>query len=131
MPSIIHFEIHASDVARAIRFYRAVFGWKIEQRAGPDEPEYYAITTKMPGESGINGGLLRRRGPVPTDSDPVRAFICTVGVDSIDASILGVERNGGRITTDKLAIAGVGWMCYAEDPEGNLFGLWQKDPDAR
>ena len=27
MPRVVHFEIHADDPERAIRFYHSVFGW--------------------------------------------------------------------------------------------------------
>ncbi len=31
MPRVVHFEIHADDPERAVRFYKKVFGWKIEK----------------------------------------------------------------------------------------------------
>ena len=36
--SVVHFEIFASDVERARKFYERVFGWKFEA-AGP--PDFY------------------------------------------------------------------------------------------
>jgi catechol 2,3-dioxygenase-like lactoylglutathione lyase family enzyme len=29
MPRVVHFEIHADDPKRAIKFYQDVFGWEI------------------------------------------------------------------------------------------------------
>lgn len=128
MPSIIHFEIHAENVERAIRFYTDTFGWKIEKWEGPAEaPDYYLITTKAEGEAGINGGLLEREGPSPKGDEPVRAFVCTIDVDSVDEYMKKIESNGGKVTTDKMAVTGMGWMCYANDPEGNLFGIMEND----
>jgi predicted enzyme related to lactoylglutathione lyase len=30
----------------------------------------------------------------------------------------------------KMAVPGVGWLAYAKDPEGTVFGMMQEDPDA-
>jgi uncharacterized protein len=34
MPTIVHFEIPADDVERGKKFYRDLFGWKIEKWSG-------------------------------------------------------------------------------------------------
>ena len=38
---------------------------------------------------------------------------------------------GGTIALPKMPIPGIGWLAYAKDTEGNLFGLMQADPAAR
>ncbi len=43
MSRVVHFEIHAEDLARARPFYETVFGWQFQQWEGP--AEYYLITT--------------------------------------------------------------------------------------
>ena len=35
MGRVVHFEIHASDLDRAERFYRDVFGWDVQKFDGP------------------------------------------------------------------------------------------------
>ena len=131
MPSIIHFEIHVDNAQRAIRFYRDTFDWKIEKWDGPAQaPDYYLITTKAEGEPGINGGLLEREGIFPKGNEPIRAFVCTIDVDSIDNYMEKIEANGGKVTTSKMPITGMGWMCYADDTEGNVFGIMESDERA-
>lgn len=126
MPRPVHFEIHASDPERAIAFYTAVFGWVFEQWA--DNP-YWLVRT---GEGmGIDGGLLPRRGPEPTDDTPLAAFPITVDVTDVDATVDAVERAGGKVAMPKGAIPTVGWLAYCKDTEGNIFGLMQSDPGAR
>jgi predicted enzyme related to lactoylglutathione lyase len=34
MNRIVHFEIGADDIKRAVEFYREMFGWRIENREG-------------------------------------------------------------------------------------------------
>ena len=57
MPRVIHFDIHAEDIARAKKFYEGVFDWKIERWEGA--LNYWNITTGKEGEPGINGDHLR------------------------------------------------------------------------
>lgn len=136
MPRVIHFEIHAADPERAATFYRAVFGWQISEWKIPgvelpDENRYWLVGTGDSAEPGINGGLLIRRGPPPSDGQAVNAYICTIGVPSVDEALANVVAAGGRQALPKMPIVGVGWLAYGKDTEGNLFGMMEADPAAR
>jgi predicted enzyme related to lactoylglutathione lyase len=125
MPRPVHFEIHAGDPERAIAFYTSVFGWVVKQWG---EHPYWIVQT---GEGpGIDGGLVPRRGPEPSDDTPVAAFPVTVDVPDLDATLVAVERAGGRVVMEKGAIPTIGWLAYCKDTEGNIFGLMQADPSA-
>ena len=121
----VHFEIHAADMDRAQRFYEVLFGWSF-QIWGDD---YRAITTGTEGP-GINGGMVRRRGDPPMGGEPVNAWMCTVNVDDIDASVACAEENGGSVALPKMAIPGIGWLAYVKDCEGNILGMMQNDRSA-
>jgi predicted enzyme related to lactoylglutathione lyase len=41
------------------------------------------------------------------------------------------EANGGTIVVPKMPIPGVGWLAYARDTEGSIFGIHQADPTAK
>ena len=127
MPRVVHFEIHTEDPERAARFYRAVFGWDISKWEGPHD--YWLIKTGPDGQPGINGGLLRRHGPI--DGQAVIAYVCTMDVPSVDDYVGRVTAHGGQLALPKMVIPGVGWLAYAKDPEGNVFGMMQADPAAR
>ncbi len=129
MPRIVHFEIHADDPQRAIRFYSSLFGWEFTAWGPPGG--YWLIKTGPDGSPGINGGLVPRRGPPPAEGQPVNAFPCTLDVTKIDDVIAAVVKNGGTIAFPKNAVPGVGWLAYAKDTEGNIFGMMQNDPSAR
>lgn len=129
MARVIHFEIHAESPERAVRFYAAVFGWTIKKWDGP--VDYWLVTTGPADERGIDGGLLIRRGPAPAEGQPVNAYVCTVGVASVDETIGKITANGGMIALAKMPVPGVGWLAYAKDTEGNLFGVLQPDPAAK
>jgi len=129
MSRVVHFEIHASDVARARKFYEDVFHWKIEPWEGP--LEYWLITTGPEGTPGINGGLLKRKGDAPVDGQPLSSFACTIGgLESIDATIRRAVAGGGKLVVPKAPIPGVGWLAYLKDTEGNIFGVMEDDRDS-
>jgi predicted enzyme related to lactoylglutathione lyase len=128
MPRVIHFEIHADDPARAIRFYEKLLGWTFSSWGG-GEPEYWLITTGPDGVPGINGGLVRRRAPV--DGQAVIAYVCTVDVPDLDAALASAAGLGGTQVVPRLPIPGVGWLAYVKDTEGNIFGMMQADTQAR
>ncbi len=45
MPRVVHFEIHAGEPERAIRFYEKVLGWSFQKWEGPME---YWLIVKCP-----------------------------------------------------------------------------------
>ncbi len=93
--------------------------------------EYWLITTGPPDQPGINGGLLRRRGPAPTQGQSVNAYVCTLEVPSVDEHENKVIAAGGKTVVPKMPIPGLGWLVYCTDPEGNIFGMMQNDPSAK
>lgn len=128
MSRVIHFEIHASQPQALIAFYGALFGWTFQQWGTID---YWQIATGPAGEPGIDGGLVLRRGAPPVEGQAVSAFVCTVQVGSVDGSVAQAQSLGGMVALPKMPIPGIGWLAYVKDPDGNLLGLMQPDPEAR
>ncbi|MGI8918933.1 MAG: VOC family protein [Pyrinomonadaceae bacterium] len=127
MPRVLHFEIHASDPDRCIKFYEKVFGWTFQKWQGP--MDYWLVTTGPDSEPGINGGLVRRQGEI--DGQAVIAYVCTIGVGDLDATMATVEANSGKVALPKMPIPGMGWLAYYKDTEGNIFGMMQPDESAK
>lgn len=127
---VVHFEIHADDPTRAMHFYKEVFGWEFEQWG---TEEYWMIRTapKESTEPGINGGLMKRKGPPPVEGGPVNGFVCTMQVESIDTTIQNIEALGGRVAVPKFSFPGMAWQAYYKDTEGNIIGIHQADPNAK
>lgn len=115
----VHFEIHSPDPASSIRFYESVLGWKFAKWEGP--VEYWLIATGQ--GMGIDGGLLPSR-------DGQSRTVNTVQVESLDAAIGAVRARGGQIVVPRMAVRGVGWLAYAVDPTGNVFGMMEDDAAA-
>jgi hypothetical protein len=129
MRRVVHFEIHAGDPERAVRFYTDLLGWAFKKWDGP--APYWLIETGPKEESGINGGLMKRQGPAPAEGQPVSGFVCVVDVASVDATVETGAALGGTVALPKMPIPGVGWLAYLKDTEGNIFGVMQSDPAAK
>ena len=126
MPAPCYFEIHADDCQRAQQFYGGIFGWSFTRFEAPDV-EYYRINTNEPGA--MMGGLLKRPGTVQPFQAP-NAFVVTLLVESVDASVEKALAAGALVAMAKFAVKGLGWTAYLIDTEKNIFGLFQEDANA-
>jgi predicted enzyme related to lactoylglutathione lyase len=126
----VHFEIHAADPDRAQAFYSGLFGW-VFTKWGAGDWDYWLIKTGE-GAPGIDGGMIRRMGDDPNLAapTPVIAYVCTIGVEDVDASVARALELGACVAVPKMAIKGVGWLAYCKDTEGNLFGVMCDDTSA-
>ena len=114
--SVVHFEIFATDVERARKFYERAFGWQFEA-AGP--PDFYLIVTSPEIDPGLKHGLIAKRsGPAP--EGPVNSFRCTISVRSIKESMSAVEAAGGKLRSPIVEIPGVGKVVEIADTEDNV-----------
>jgi uncharacterized protein len=119
VPRVIHFEIPADNPERAVQFYEQVFGWKVHKWEGP-HPYWLVKTGEGPG---IDGAIMNRE-------HPGQGTMNTLDVSSLDDSIKAVEAAGGKIVMPRTPIPGIGFLAYAADPEGNIFGMMQMDASA-
>jgi predicted enzyme related to lactoylglutathione lyase len=129
MPRVVHFEIHATDPEGLVSFYSSLFGWTFRKWEGPSD--YWLVHTGPAEERGIDGGLLRRHGDAPAAMQAVNSYVCTVDVASAEKGLARAQELGGTVAVPIMAIPGVGWLCYAKDPDGNIFGMMQNDPAAK
>ncbi len=124
MDAVMYFEIQADEPERAMRFYKAMFGWRfVEQENLPIS--YWRIET-----AGIHGGLLARPAARPPAETGTNAYVCSMEVTSFDAAAARIEQAGGQVALPRFAVPGRCWQGYFLDPEGNTFGLFQVDETA-
>jgi predicted enzyme related to lactoylglutathione lyase len=120
-----YFEIQATDVKRALEFYKTIFGWRFTRAEGLPV-EYWRIDTDGP-----RGGLLRRPAQQPRPEQGTNAFVCSMEVTDFDATAARIAGAGGSIALPKFAVPGICWQGYYIDTEGNTFGIFQPDPNAK
>ena len=58
MPRVVHSEIHAADVQRAVTFYTEVFGWTSEDWSSFAGSPYDGLVTGPDDKPGINGAVM-------------------------------------------------------------------------
>jgi predicted enzyme related to lactoylglutathione lyase len=107
-------DLSARDPAAARDFYTALFGWTVEEISDPD-----------------GYGLFKREGKEVGGISPLRdmqqptAWTMHVLVDSVDAAVQRVQKEGGTVRFQPTDIRGQGRVAVVEDPSGAVFGLWQ------
>jgi uncharacterized protein len=120
--SVTHFEIYADEPEALAEFYRRLFGWRIDKALAVDY--FFIDTAPKGGGASVQGGLLRRpiEGP--------RSWVHYVHVDSLDDTLHRLRDLGGKVVRAKAAVPKTGWYAVAEDPQGNIFALFQADAGA-
>jgi predicted enzyme related to lactoylglutathione lyase len=127
--TVVHFEIPADEPERAAKFYRELFGWEINRWEGTEGMEYWMVQTVptdpqgMPVRPGVNGGLMRRMFPA-------QAPVNYISVASVDEFVGKAERLGAKVLMGKHPVPGMGWFAQMADTEGNVFAVWETDPNA-
>ncbi|HEY5895791.1 MAG TPA: VOC family protein [Chthoniobacterales bacterium] len=122
MHNIVWFEIPADDVERAKSFYGGLFGWKIEKF--PGAMEYWHIDTGGSDDT-PDGGLMKRQNPGQ------QGITNYVAVESVDEFAAKVEKLGGKICMAKTAVPEMGYFAICQDPENNMFALWERNETAK
>jgi len=110
------FEIPATDIKRAKKFYEQIFEIKMDSiEMGGTQMAMFPT-----GMSHSGGGVVQ--GP---DHKPSKegSIIYLNGNPDLQHVLNRIEASGGKITLTKTAIGENGFMAYFIDPEGNLVGL--------
>ena len=98
--------LHTSDVATAARFYRAVFGWELQ------DTSQSSFTLRGQRVAG-----LRRT------SANENLWVPYVAVEDVAASAAAAAQAGGRIASSSSAPQDVDHDVVIKDPEGAVIGL--------
>ncbi len=112
--SICHVQIAAPDLDKAISFYTAVFGWKVEKVPSGN----YAMWN----DGALEGGFdpSEKVSPEPTD--------LYMQVPDIAAKIEEVEAAGGSLVQNKTEISGgFGFFAQVKDTNGVAVGIWCRE----
>ncbi|HVR63711.1 MAG TPA: VOC family protein [Polyangia bacterium] len=113
-PPIVHIEFRSSDFPRSSAFYAKVLGWQTQQNAA-------ATYMKL---DGTDGGLST--GWVRSDLNQAPGPLAYVEVDDLAATLVEVEKAGGRTIVARRPFAGGGEVALFADPDGNVIGLWTR-----
>ncbi len=105
-------ELPAPDLEAACEFYSIIFGWTIKD---------YSPTYRVFQSGNISGGLNQTGRPA---DDGIRV---SVTVESINATLQKIVREGGAVVREKYEIpGGFGFTAMFKDPNGNVLELWSE-----
>lgn len=110
------FEIPATNIERAVKFYSAILGVDIpigEAMSG------YKMAM-FPIEGGVGGAILQGEGYTPSMSGSV---VYLNGGDDLGQILAKVEPAGGQVLMAKMNIGQYGFVGFFADSEGNKVGL--------
>ena len=113
------FEIAATDIKRATKFYETIFGIKMEtQNMMGMEMAYFPYE---PGSGKAAGGLVQSPMHKPS-GEGVKIYLN--GNPDLSTALGKVEKAGGKITMPKTKISDeIGHMAFFSDTEGNTLAL--------
>ncbi len=113
------FEIYVQDMARARRFYEAVFNLKLDKLNAPgDELDMWSFPMAMD-RYGAPGALVKMEGFAPGGNSVLVYFSC----EDCAVEAARAVQAGGRIMKEKFSIGEYGFIALAFDSEGNMIGL--------
>jgi hypothetical protein len=113
------FEIYVQDMARARRFYEAVFKVTLQQLNAPGgelEMWQFPSAREAPGSS---GALVNMNGAPSGGLGTIVYF----GSEDCAVEEQRVAPAGGKVHRPKMSIGPYGFITLAVDPDGNMFGI--------
>jgi len=136
-----HAGIVVSDLKRAVRFYRAVFGFSVSNEACEAGPFISALVglrgvrlcwTKLATADGSIVELLEYRSPRPPRpgcprADRIGVSHAAFTVPNLERTCAALLRRGGRVVgTPQTSPDGKVRVVYAHDPDGAILELVQE-----
>jgi predicted enzyme related to lactoylglutathione lyase len=115
---ICYLELPATDIARSVAFYQAVFGWTIRRRG--DGQTAFDDTV---GE--VSGTWVTGR---PPSTQP--GIMVYIMADSVAATVDAVVAHGGQIV-QPIGADAPEITARFRDPGGNIIGLYQEPVSPR
>ncbi|MEO7299379.1 MAG: VOC family protein [Verrucomicrobiota bacterium] len=116
---IVWCDIPVKDLDRAIKFYSAVLGVKVEKQSFGD---MNMGVLPHAGEN-VSGCLVVTKEAKPSADGPLIYLNCEGRLDAAEAT---VEKNGGKVLQSKHQIGPYGFRAVVLDSEGNRIALHSK-----
>lgn len=114
------FEIPVSDMGRAMKFYGAVLGVKLEESEfGPTKMAVFPVEGGAP-QDVVHGALVKGDDYQPGSAGPI---VYLNGGEDLAGPLGRVEAAGGKVLVPKMSIGPHGFMAVFLDTEGNRLAL--------
>ncbi len=119
---VVWFEIYVQDMARAQRFYEAVFQCMLQPLATPSGLDGGMQMLSFPGDASATGaaGMLVKMAGAPSGGGGTLVYFACADCATEQSR---VEAAGGQVLKPKFSIAPHGHIALVVDTEGNCIGL--------
>jgi len=118
--SLNWFEIPATDIARAKKFYENVFSIKMDDLGDMMGMKMVGFPAEM-GNGKVSGGLVQSNMHKPSRDGAVIYLNANPGIQSV---LDRIEPAGGKVVMPKTQITPeIGYMAFFIDSEGNKIGV--------
>lgn len=112
----VHVELNTGDPAAAKKFYRRIFGWKLEDtKMGPGR-----VYTMVDVGKGTGGGIQQK--PMP---EAPTMWLPYVLVDDVKQTMAKARKAGAQVHVEYLEVPGYGALGVFGDPTGATLAVWQ------
>ena len=112
------FEIPATDISRAKKFYESIFEISMEEMEMMDMK--YAMFPFDPMKGKVGGGLAQSPMHIPGSNGSI---IYLNANPDLQLVLDRIEKAGGKIAMPKTSIGQNGFMAFFTDTEGNTMAL--------
>ena len=121
MSAIHWFEIPATDIERAAKFYSEIL--EAEMPILDLVEQMGSILSLFPANDGVGGALVQNSqlGYVPAQAGTL--IYLALGYRDLNTHLEKVEPAGGKVLLSKTAMGENGFSAWIEDTEGNKVGL--------
>ena len=120
MPNaFVHIELNTDDVAKARKFYKGLFKWKMVAMG----PGYTGIDV---GKGGAGGGMQKK--PMP---EAPTLWLPYVAVDDVKKTVAKARKLGASVQVDYMEIGDMGAIGVFVDPTGAPIGVWEEKKKAK
>jgi predicted enzyme related to lactoylglutathione lyase len=109
-------DLGVDDIAKALTYYSAQFGWGIEQ-GGPEVGGYSLAT--------LGGRNVAGIGPKMGGEQQPTMWMTYLAADDADAVAAKIKGAGGQVLMGPMDVMDLGRMAVATDTTGGAFGIWQ------
>jgi uncharacterized protein len=116
MSAFVHHELNTSDPAAAKKFYKGLFGWKLEDMKMPDGSVYTMFKT------GPNDGGGIQKNAMPGAPS---AWLQYVGVASVKKAVAKAAKLGAKVLVPFMPVPGHGAFAIFTDPTGATCAVWE------
>ncbi|MFJ6698225.1 VOC family protein [Streptomyces sp. NPDC091272] len=115
-------ELHTSDPAAALTFYRGLFGWRGQEMPMPGATYTVLSTADGDQQDASFGGIA------PAQEGEETRWVAYFGVPDADAVAAKVQEQGGAVLLPATDIPEVGRTALLADPFGASFAVLRPDP---